>query len=220
MVSCEKCGTALAPAEAHCSTCGAPAPQQKSAVTLRQQGIRMEKEASETGRPELLARAGQAFLSAVGQDDSDAIAHQLFIANAARQGKLSLATEYYQKRLAANTSDEVAQKQLQVIRLSADFLAKPPPALSKPLPGNPLERWLKPRPWKVGAVGLNLLICLAMAVVSAFHDKDQVPIPGDLGSMLGSAMPVNLDAFLYDVNVWVLQAALSALVLYLMYRNR
>jgi tetratricopeptide (TPR) repeat protein len=195
---------------------GLPAPQ--NVTSWRKLGVWLEKLANEEGRPELLPRAGQAFKSALELDDSDDIAHQLFIANASKQGLLGLASEHYQKRLQADPQDAVALKQLNVIKLSADFLAKPAPVAAKREPLNPIERWLKPRPWKVGTVSLNLLMCLGMAVVSAFHDNGMTQPPSELSAMVGGG--INMDTYLFDVNVWTIQAALSALVLYLMYRNR
>lgn len=193
-------------------------PHESLALAWRKLGVWLESRAAAESKPELLARAGQAFKTALSLDDSNEVLHQLFIANWGKQGLFSKARDYYQARLSADPGDAMAQKQLNVIRLSADFLAMAPPAPPKEARST-LERWLEPRPWKVGLAGLTCLGSLAMAVVSKFHEAGPLVKldPSDLGP---GGLPINIDALMFDQGLWYFQAALSALAIFFMYRSK
>jgi len=196
-------------------------PQQQLPLAWRKLGVWLEKEASESGKAELLARAGQAFKTALSLNDADEMAHQLFIANWGKQGLMSQARDYYQARLQADAADAVALKQLNVIKLSADFLAMRPPSPAPIEPQNALERWLKPSPWKVGMAGLTLVSSVVMVVVSLLHAPATAAPLGDLAGFGASVpMPISLESILYDPGAWALQGGFSALLLYFMYRSR
>jgi hypothetical protein len=204
----------MALADASCLQCGAPAPQAGAALAWRKKGIALEKQGE-------LARAGQAFQSALALDDADEIAHQLFIANLGKQGLLFEAADFYKRRLEADPSDAMALKQQGVIKLSADFLSQPAPVLKSLGPPNLIERWLAPSPWKIAVNALSLLACLGMAVVSALHGHGaggaSVMSMAGVGDLQG--LP-DVDSMLYDVNAWSLSAGLNGLILFFMYRNR
>lgn len=211
VMTCEKCGNALAPADAVCSRCGEACVQRP--LVLRRLGIRLESESQ-------WARAGQAFQSALALDDSDEIAHQLFIANRAKQGLLSEAKKYYESRLLSNSADAMASKQLNVIKLSADFLASSSPLAAVRQPKNALERWVQPSPLKIGLAALALLVSGVMIIVSLLHSPAPQVLSAAEDMDLHLMVPVSADSLLYDTTLWSLQAGLSALGLFYMYRNR
>ena len=208
-IVCERCAAPMALADTACHACGAPAPQAGAALAWRKKGIALEKQGE-------LARAGQAFQSALALDDADEIAHQLFIANLGKQGLLPQATAFYQQRLQANPEDAMALKQLGVVKLSADFLSQPPPQAKSAGPANALERWLAPSSWKVGMALLSLAASVAMAVASAFHVSGSVP-----GADAGLAgLTPDMEGMIFNVNGWSLNCGLNLVWLYLMYRNK
>jgi tetratricopeptide (TPR) repeat protein len=195
-------------------------PQGERPKSWRKLGLWLEKLALEGEQAQLLARAGQAFSSGLNEDDSDEIAHQLFIANLARQGKIGEAKARYQRRLDADPGDAMAQKQLGVIRLSADFLAAPPKVSLNLPPRGVIERWLQPKGWKLSLAISTLASSLVMLLISLTHSPGAPGASAMSGLMDSSAIPVQFDDFLFDPWSWAFQGALSALALYFMYRNR
>lgn len=199
-------------------------PLEQLALAWRKLGVWLEKAGGEMGRPDMTARAGEAFKSAFGLNDADAIAHQLFIANRAKLGLLGQASEFYKKRLELDGQDAVAQKQLAVIKLSADFLAAPRPVAAAMAPTT-LEKWLKPRPWKVAMAGSTFLSSVGAMFYMALGHAQALPAAtsaasDDLGAAAAAAMPASVDAMIHDPAIWAFQAGLSGLALYFMYRNR
>ena len=214
-IACERCAAPMALADATCHQCGAPASQAGAALAWRKKGVALEKQGE-------LARAGQAFQSALALDDKDEIAHQLFIANLGKQGLLFEAADYYKKRLEADPSDAMALKQQGIIKLSADFLSQPAPVMKSLAPPNIIERWLAPSPWKIALNVLSLLLCLGMAVASAMHGPAASGGPSVM-SMAGvgdlQGLP-DMDSMLFDTHAWSLSAGLNGLILNFMYRSK
>jgi tetratricopeptide (TPR) repeat protein len=189
------------------------------ALLWRKLGIWIEKESQESRNPALLVKAGQAFAKALAIKDADEITHQLFIANFAKQGNLAAAKAYYQNRLDANPADATAIRQINVIKLSSDFLLTPPKVSLNLPPRGVIERWLKPSTWKVASAGFTLLSSLVMIVLSLMHSPS-APATGLAALADSPGMPVQIEDLIYDPWSWALQGSFSALLLYLMYRNR
>jgi tetratricopeptide (TPR) repeat protein len=198
-------------------------PQEQLLTAWRKYGVWQEKLAA-AGHPEMLPRAGEAFKQALALNDSDELLHQLYIANMGRQGKLMEAKAYYQDRLAKNPDDALAQRQLTVIKLSAEFLLSPPKVSFAMPPRTIIERWLEPKPWKVLSVGSTLALSIVMVAVCLMHGGSSgtsVASPDGIQSLVGSTgLPFNVTDILLDPWSWAMQGAFSALALFMMYRNR
>jgi hypothetical protein len=91
-------------------------------------------------------------------DDSDDLSHQLWIDLLAKRGSLEKARAWYAQRLQLQPEDAMATRQLQVIRLSADFKAAPPPKLAIPDAKGQgiLHKLLRPTRAKTAAAALGL----------------------------------------------------------------
>ena len=192
------------------------APEASQAAGWRKLALWQQKAVAAGGPPDLEAKASKALARAIELDDRDPLSHQLYIAHYARLGRLDQAAAYYKARAEANPDDLQAARQLQVIRLSGDFLASPPKVTLNLPPPSKLERLLRPTPVKTATVGLNLLAAVAGLAYSLVHDA---PAPGPVSD---DVMP-GMDQLIASLNspwTWGFQGAISALLLWFMFRNR
>jgi tetratricopeptide (TPR) repeat protein len=115
-------------------------------------------------RPELLDAAEAALAESLRLDDSDDLSHQLWIDLLAKRGSLEKARAWYAQRLQLQPEDAMATRQLQVIRLSADFKTAPPPKLAIPDAKGQgiLHKLLRPTRAKTAAAALGLLVNAAL----------------------------------------------------------
>lgn len=121
-----------------------------------------------SGRPELLDAAESAMAESLRLDDSDDLSHQLWIDILSRRGLLDKAKAWYAQRLQLNPDDVMAQRQQQIIRLSADFKAAPLPTLSIPESREGLFiRAFKPNAGKMITAALVLLFTLYQLYTTA-----------------------------------------------------
>jgi hypothetical protein len=197
---------------------GAGLPQAELGPAWRKLGIWQEKFCDAARRPDYLALAEASYRRAFEIDDHDQLAHQLFINASARQGHMGSAAAHYQGRLAKNPEDEVAKKQLGVIKLAADIKAAPPPKPSKETasPSSFIERILTPSPTKWAFWGVSFVSSLAMMFFSSGNSEAVQAVAGnDLPVQAVSAMDLVNNPKMYG-----LQAALCGAALIIMWRNR
>lgn len=238
----------MALADALCASCGAPAPKGRAAQAMLEKADALHSQGSLPEAARMLeralqswpepgsalnwrklgvwrekmgqaAQAGAAFKAALDLDDGDEMAHQLFISNLGRQGRGLEALAHYKARLEKNPGDEMAARQVNIIRLSADFLSQAPPTLALHEPTR-VERWLKPTPLKVSLLLANAGLCLAIMVKIMLT----LPAQSALGAAEGAPAVLEPATFLADTFndpwVWAFQAALSFTALAIMYWSR
>lgn len=112
------------------------------------------------GRPELLDAAEAALAEALRIDDSDDLSHQVWMDLLGRRGHLDKARAWYEERLRLEPGDAMASRQLQILKLRADFQAAPLPKLDLPQadPKGMMAGLFRPSPLKNGLAGLGLLV--------------------------------------------------------------
>lgn len=116
----------------------------------------------------LLDGAEAALAESLRLDDADDLSHQLWIDLLAKRGHLEKAKAWYAQRLQLNPDDVMAQRQQQIIRLSADFKAAPLPTLSIPESREGLFiRAFKPNAGKMITAALVLLFTLYQLYTTA-----------------------------------------------------
>jgi tetratricopeptide (TPR) repeat protein len=142
------------------------APEKTEAVAwLRRRSEWLRK----TGDPAQLGKAADALKEALLLEDGDALGHQVWLDLMGRLGRLDEARAWYQGRLKADPEDATAKRQIEALRLMADFRLAPPPklAIEDAKPG-PLGRLFEPTTWKLFSAALGLLSSLLALSVSVF----------------------------------------------------
>jgi tetratricopeptide (TPR) repeat protein len=130
-------------------------PVDEARLLWRKRGAWLQR----SGRPELMDAAEAALAESLRLDDNDDLSHQLWIDLLGKRGQLDKARAWYAQRLQLRPDDAMAQRQLTVIKLSADFKSAPRPTLELgPAPKSLFSRALKPTPVKAGTMALGLLV--------------------------------------------------------------
>lgn len=179
-------------------------PADEARLLWRKRGVWLMRSA----RPELLDAAEAALAEALRLDDADDLSHQLWIDLLVKRGTADKARAWYAQRLQLQPADAMAARQMQILKLAADFKAAPPPklALASGEGRGLFQRMLKPSPLKTGAVSLGLLGNGAL-MLRALMQRGPV-VSGDPGSgveQLGSVLAILNDPWLPGV-----QAAICA----------
>lgn len=182
-------------------------PADEARLLWRKRGVWLLR----SGRAELLDAAEAALAEALRLDDSDDLSHQLWIDLLVKRGSSEKARLWYQQRLQLQPADAMAARQLQILKLSADFKSAPPPKLDIPdVAGRGLfPRMLKPTPLKKGLVALGLL-GNAVLTLRALLQRGPV-VAGDAGSGmegLGSVLQIINDPWLPGIQAGLCAAYL------------
>lgn len=164
-----------------------------------------------SGRGDLLDAAEAALAEALRLDDADDLSHQLWIDLLVRRGTSEKAREWYRQRLALQPEDAMATRQLQVLKLSADFKAAPLPKLDLPAEGGKgiFYKLLKPSPTKRAGAALGLLFNGGLTIRALMAPS--LAISGDPGSgadQLGSVVQLLNDPWLPGVQALMFAAYL------------
>jgi hypothetical protein len=164
--------------------------------------------------PQQLDGAEAAFEQARRLDDSDEMSHQLWIDLLVQRGQGEKARDFYKARLEKDPADAVAQRQLTVLRLAADFKTQPRPKTildERQEPRGALWKMIAPSPWKTWSLGFSGVFSLVIAIngfLSGRHIEAPVPDnPGDadLAALAAISSPADAMAKLLDpwLNLYV-----------------
>lgn len=152
---------------------------EEAKVWWRKRGAWLQR----SGRPGDMDQAEAALAKSLSLDDADGLSHQLWIDLLNRLGRLDKARQWYKERLDKDPADAVAAKQMTVLRMTADFLAAPPPKLNIPKgKDSTLAKMVKPTPWKMVTAGVNLLAALG-AMGMSFGQAEVIKAPEGMEGM-------------------------------------
>jgi tetratricopeptide (TPR) repeat protein len=162
-------------------------PAEEARFLWRKRGIWLQR----TGRPELLDAAEASLAEALRLGDNDDLSHQLWIDLLSKRGYLEKARAWYGHRLELNPGDVMAQRQLSIIKLSADFKSAPRPKLELETGRQSLfAKAFKPTNLKVGGAAINVLVnavlwLRALSAAPAGISGDEASGVGQFSAFLG-----------------------------------
>lgn len=195
---------------------GLPAAEQ--AVAWRKIGLWHEKNLGAS--PLEAQRAEEAYRKSLEMDFEDEITHQLFQSFMYKMGRLALAEAYYAQVLAKQPEQPMALKQAKLARLMADTHAKPVVAkLDLGEQRGLMARAFKPSPMKYMVLGLNAASSLLGLLFALFHQGGPAPEPAGLEGVLPQG-GLSLMSSLGDPWIWFFSFALSAGLMFVLWRNR
>ena len=161
------------------------APPEQAKLLWRKRGGWLRR----AGDPALLDQAEAALAESLRLDDNDDMSHQVWMDLLQSRGLLDKARGWYHQRLQANPEDQMAKRQMAILRLSADFKTATPPKLAIPESGKPglFSRLLKPSKGKLATAWITAItsgIQAGYAFSPGGHALDNVPELGAIGPML------------------------------------
>ncbi len=178
-----------------------PIPAADQAGLWYKLGFALDKLSAARGDERLGEEAAQAFQKSLEMDDSNDLAHQMWIANLARRGQVHLAISRYQKRLNENPGDARAEKFRTVASLSMQFKNSP---VKVRLKGDKIDKKrgmlgliLNPSPMNLTIAIVSFIGSLVPAVYSLFRSHHASATSGSslskLGLDAGSQMAAGID---------------------------